>query len=188
MSKTSGSKGRGRNRNNSSKRPSGRSNIHDSQQGRNRGNAQQLLDKYLSLARDSLSQGDRIAAENFFQHADHFQRIITEKNEKLEMRRRSNQHSNGENKADDFGKSHKDPITSKNGEKQSIPETSDKKTFDGVSSEQKSMKLQDPSIVSKKNGSINKKTESLSNELGVKGSVAEDISAGGSNPTIETKE
>ena len=84
MSKTSGSKGRGRNRSNSSKRSPGRSNMHDSQSGRNRGNAQQLLDKYLSLARDSLSQGDRVAAENFFQHADHFQRIITEKNEKLE--------------------------------------------------------------------------------------------------------
>ena len=78
MSKTSGSKGRGRNRSNSSKRSPGRSNMYDSQSGRNRGNAQQLLDKYLSLARDSLSQGDRVAAENFQQHAEHYSRLLIE--------------------------------------------------------------------------------------------------------------
>ena len=97
MSKPTGSKGRGRSRSNNSKRSIGRSNNHDSQIGRNRGNPQQMMDKYLSLARDSLSQGDRVSAENFFQHADHYQRVVTEKNEKQESRRRSVHQQNGEN-------------------------------------------------------------------------------------------
>ncbi len=41
-----------------------------------RGNAQQLVEKYLGLARDAASQGDRVLAENCHQHADHYQRVL----------------------------------------------------------------------------------------------------------------
>jgi hypothetical protein len=41
-----------------------------------RGNAHQVLEKYLALARDAQAAGDRIAAENYFQHAEHYYRII----------------------------------------------------------------------------------------------------------------
>lgn len=41
-----------------------------------RGNAYQVWEKYLGLARDAQSAGDRIAAENFFQHAEHYYRIM----------------------------------------------------------------------------------------------------------------
>jgi len=41
-----------------------------------RGNANQLLEKYLALARDAQAAGDRIAAENYSQHAEHYFRII----------------------------------------------------------------------------------------------------------------
>jgi hypothetical protein len=41
-----------------------------------RGTAQQLHEKYLALARDASSAGDRIAAESFYQHADHYHRIL----------------------------------------------------------------------------------------------------------------
>ncbi|MFN3075562.1 MAG: DUF4167 domain-containing protein [Alphaproteobacteria bacterium] len=41
-----------------------------------RGNAHQMMDKYLSLARDASSQGDRVLAEHYFQHADHYYRIM----------------------------------------------------------------------------------------------------------------
>ena len=37
-----------------------------------RGNAYQVLEKYLAMARDAASAGDRIAAENFYQHAEHY--------------------------------------------------------------------------------------------------------------------
>lgn len=45
-----------------------------------RGTAQQVYEKYLSLARDSLSAGDRIGAEGFFQFADHYYRIVNAAN------------------------------------------------------------------------------------------------------------
>ncbi len=41
-----------------------------------RGSAQQVLEKYLALARDAAGGGDRIAAENYLQHAEHYYRII----------------------------------------------------------------------------------------------------------------
>jgi len=46
-----------------------------------RGNAHQVLEKYLTLARDATSQGDRIAAENFYQHAEHYYRVINNQNQ-----------------------------------------------------------------------------------------------------------
>lgn len=45
-----------------------------------KGNPKQLLEKYKSLARDALQSGDRVLAENYFQHADHYQRILNEWN------------------------------------------------------------------------------------------------------------
>jgi len=39
-------------------------------------NAERLVEKYNILAREALAQGDRIAAENYFQHADHFIRLM----------------------------------------------------------------------------------------------------------------
>ncbi|PPR75952.1 MAG: hypothetical protein CFH01_02006 [Alphaproteobacteria bacterium MarineAlpha2_Bin1] len=40
-----------------------------------RGTASQVFEKYIALARDASSSGDRISAENFFQHAEHYFRI-----------------------------------------------------------------------------------------------------------------
>ena len=42
-----------------------------------RGNAYQVLEKYLALARDAQSAGDRVAAENYYQHAEHYYRLIS---------------------------------------------------------------------------------------------------------------
>ena len=38
-----------------------------------------LIEKYNNLAREALSTGDKILSENYFQHADHFMRILNEK-------------------------------------------------------------------------------------------------------------
>ncbi len=43
-----------------------------------RGNAWQVNEKYLALARDAATSGDRIQAENYLQHAEHYFRIITQ--------------------------------------------------------------------------------------------------------------
>jgi len=47
--------------------------------GRNNHNAPKLVEKYNDLAREALSKGDKILSENYFQHADHFARILSEK-------------------------------------------------------------------------------------------------------------
>ena len=46
--------------------------------GRNNHNAPKLIEKYNNLAREALSVGDKILSENYFQHADHFTRILNE--------------------------------------------------------------------------------------------------------------
>jgi len=47
--------------------------------GRNNHNASKLIEKYSNLAREALSSGDKILSENYFQHAEHFTRIVSEK-------------------------------------------------------------------------------------------------------------
>ena len=53
--------------------------------GRNNHNASKLIEKYNDLAREALAHEDKILSENYFQHADHFIRILNEqeKNQKL---------------------------------------------------------------------------------------------------------
>jgi hypothetical protein len=46
--------------------------------GRNNHNAPKLIEKYENLAREALSSEDKILSENYFQHADHFTRILNE--------------------------------------------------------------------------------------------------------------
>tara|TARA_B100001245_G_C22802703_1_gene386887 strand:+ start:420 stop:782 length:363 start_codon:yes stop_codon:yes gene_type:complete len=46
--------------------------------GRNNHNAPKLIEKYNDLAREALSNGDKILSENYFQHADHFVRILND--------------------------------------------------------------------------------------------------------------
>jgi hypothetical protein len=46
--------------------------------GRNNHNASKLIEKYSNLAREAVSSGDKILSENYFQHADHFTRVLNE--------------------------------------------------------------------------------------------------------------
>lgn len=46
-----------------------------------RGTAQQLFEKYLQLGRDATSGGDRVMAESYFQHAEHYFRILNAMNQ-----------------------------------------------------------------------------------------------------------
>ena len=45
--------------------------------GRNNHNAPKLIEKYNDLAREALSNGDKILSENYLQHADHFSRVLS---------------------------------------------------------------------------------------------------------------
>ena len=74
-----GSNRRPRPRGNQNKQRSGGGrNSYDSNgpAGKVRGTAQQVLDKYQALGRDAMTSGDRIAAESYFQFAEHYHRIV----------------------------------------------------------------------------------------------------------------
>ena len=47
--------------------------------GRNNHNAPKLIEKYNDLAREATSNGDKILSENYLQHADHFTRVLNER-------------------------------------------------------------------------------------------------------------
>ena len=79
------------NQNNRRQRPRGNGRRYPNQKGGSfestgpeakvRGTAQQVLEKYQALARDAYSAGDRILAEGYLQHAEHYYRIISLENE-----------------------------------------------------------------------------------------------------------
>jgi hypothetical protein len=51
-----------------------------------RGNAYQVFERYIALAREASSSGDRIAAENLYQHAEHYYRIMQANGEQMAPR------------------------------------------------------------------------------------------------------
>ena len=70
---------RGRNNNNNNRRgpnPLSRNYESNGPEVKIRGNAQHIADKYTALARDAQASGDRVMAENYLQHAEHYVRII----------------------------------------------------------------------------------------------------------------
>ena len=70
--------------------------------GRNNHNASKLIEKYNNLAREALSTGDKILSENYFQHADHFTRVMSEKEIQRKTYNKSSleETNNSEKKAD----------------------------------------------------------------------------------------
>ena len=62
--------------------------------GRNNHNASKLIEKYNDLAREALANEDKILSENYFQHADHFTRILDEQESFKKARYSSNVEEN----------------------------------------------------------------------------------------------
>ncbi len=106
------SKSRSRNKNNN-RRPAGNvvNRVFDSSgpEGKVRGTPQQIIDKYNGLARDAQLSGDRVAVENFQQHAEHYTRMLgeamREQNERREAQEAQqaaqNQNNGGEHSGRD---------------------------------------------------------------------------------------
>ena len=65
--------------------------------GKNNHNAPKLIEKYNDLAREALSKGDKILSENYFQHADHFTRILSEQESFKQKKQAENMTVNLEN-------------------------------------------------------------------------------------------
>ena len=78
----SSGKSRNKNRNNGRRPNPGNviNRVFDSSgpEGKVRGTPQQIIDKYQSLAHDSQLSGDRVSAENFQQHSEHYARLLLE--------------------------------------------------------------------------------------------------------------
>ena len=97
---------RGRNRRQGGGNPANR--VYDSNgpDVRVRGTAQTVADKYQQLAHDANSAGDRVKAESYFQHAEHYLRIIADAQAQRQQRmaeqaaRNSNNNNNGSNSND----------------------------------------------------------------------------------------
>ena len=76
--------------------------------GRNNHNASKLIEKYSNLAREALSTGDKILSENYFQHADHFTRVLNDQDTHKKSNSMSNEKNNSQlssidnNKEDTF--------------------------------------------------------------------------------------
>ena len=65
--------------------------------GRNNHNAPKLIEKYNDLAREASSNGDKILSENYLQHADHFTRVLSERESNRRERYSDNKnHRNGD--------------------------------------------------------------------------------------------
>ena len=68
--------------------------------GRNNHNAPKLIEKYNELAREASSNGDKILSENYLQHADHFTRVLNERESFRREKSLENKSENGENLQD----------------------------------------------------------------------------------------
>jgi hypothetical protein len=62
-----------------------------------RGTAQQLFEKYLQLGRDATSGGDRVMAEGYFQHAEHYFRVLNLMNQAVAQGGQSGSQVGGQN-------------------------------------------------------------------------------------------
>jgi len=69
-------------------------------EGKVRGTPQQIIDKYNQLARDAQLSGDRVAAENFQQHAEHYLRLLSAAQKEQETRREEQERQNRERQAE----------------------------------------------------------------------------------------
>ncbi|WP_282093252.1 DUF4167 domain-containing protein [Epibacterium ulvae] len=69
-------------------------------EGKVRGTPQQIIDKYNQLARDAQLSNDRVATENFQQHAEHYLRLLNEAQREIEARREEQERQNRERQAE----------------------------------------------------------------------------------------
>ena len=118
-----GSGGGGPPRHQSGNVPLNRNHVFDSNGPdlRIRGTAQQLFEKYLQLGRDATSSGDRVMAEAYFQHAEHYFRIINAINQAQQQ----TQHVQGGNGAHVNGGATPSQAPAHNGPRRDEPEEGD---------------------------------------------------------------
>jgi hypothetical protein len=90
----------GRRRGRGGQRSQGNPNSNSRIDNRQRGNANQLYEKYKNLARDAQMQGDRVNTEYYLQFADHYFRVLNENRSRAEENRRPREDADGESYTD----------------------------------------------------------------------------------------
>jgi hypothetical protein len=102
------------------RRPNFKRNNNYSSKGRNKGNVTQQYNKYLKLAKDTFSAGDRIQAEYYYQFTDHYYRLMQElginlddQDNLLEAREASSENIVSENEKENKQSSEEDIETNK---------------------------------------------------------------------------
>ncbi len=97
------------------RRPNFKRNSNYSSKGRNKGNVTQQYNKYLKLAKDTFSAGDRIQAEYYYQFTDHYYRIMQELGINLDDQDSSldTRDTNSENEKENKLSSEEDMVTNK---------------------------------------------------------------------------
>jgi hypothetical protein len=98
--------------------------------GRNNHNAPKLIDKYNDLAREASSNGDKILSENYLQHADHFTRVLNERESIKRERFSENKSENQANISEETKIQNEETLKSnltneakKENEEEKVPET-----------------------------------------------------------------
>ncbi len=98
--------------------------------GRNNHNAPKLIDKYNDLAREASSNGDKILSENYLQHADHFTRVLNERESIRRERFSENKSEDQANLSDETKIQNEETLKSnlaneakKENEEEKVPET-----------------------------------------------------------------
>jgi hypothetical protein len=76
--------------------PAGRSYDSNGPEVKVRGTAMNIYEKYQQLARDASSSGDRIGAENYLQHAEHYYRLMIANNALQQQQQQQNPQHNGQ--------------------------------------------------------------------------------------------
>jgi hypothetical protein len=95
-SRSKNNRNRGGNNNNNSANVVNRVFDSSGPESKVRGTPQQIIDKYNQLARDSQVSGDRVATENFQQHAEHYLRMLSEAQREMDARREEQERQNRE--------------------------------------------------------------------------------------------
>ena len=98
--------------------------------GRNNHNAPKLIEKYNDLAREASSNGDKILSENYFQHADHFTRVLNERESIRKERFSENKSEDQANLSDEIKIQNEETLKSnlaneakKENEEEKVPKT-----------------------------------------------------------------
>lgn len=99
------SRSRSRNKSRSNNRPSGGNivnRVFDSSgpEGKVRGTPQQIVEKYTQLHRDAILSNDRVNAENFAQHAEHYTRMLAEAQKEIDAKREEQEKQNRDRQAE----------------------------------------------------------------------------------------